>query len=391
MTQATHLDLCSGIGGFTIAAHWAGFETVGFSEVEPYCCALLAQHWPEVPNYGDLRTADFSHLRGHIDVLSAGVPCQPASLAGKRGGSRDERWLWEAVLDVVGSVQPAWTIFENPDGILSLGEFGGVLLRLGTLGYEVRLFRVPANAAGAKHRRERVFIVAHRNDSGRPMQFGVVAGETSLLEAERTGSATATRGGSQAANSALAHADGSRSQRQQREQESSCVRRRFAEQSATALADADQFDDDGSGLGTGALRWEQREKTSLSASQALADADGPRCRRNQEQHSGGSDSELQAARSCSLPETLADADRAGLEEHQSWQSGQLAAFERSSGTGRQGEFEPGICGSADDVSDWPYPLTTKRIPNRSHRLKALGNACVPAQAHPFFEAIREVL
>src|SRR4029077_10267589 len=155
MDSLTHLDLCSGIGGFHLAASWAGFETVGFSEVEPYCCKLLAEKWPEIPNYGDIRRADFSPLRGRGTVLSAGVPCQPSSLAGKRRGAEDDRWLWDAVLDVVGDVQPAWCIFENPPGILSLGEFDGVLLRLGALGYTIRAFSVPANAVGAKHRRQR--------------------------------------------------------------------------------------------------------------------------------------------------------------------------------------------------------------------------------------------
>jgi DNA (cytosine-5)-methyltransferase 1 len=159
--EMTHLDLCSGIGGFHLAAEWAGFRTVGFSEIEPYCCKLLAEKWAEIKNYGDLRTADFSGLRGTITVLSAGVPCQPASLAGKRRGAGDDRWLWPAVLDVVERVEPAWCIFENPPGILTLGEFEGVLLRLESLGYEVRAFSVPANAVGAKHLRYRIFVVAY--------------------------------------------------------------------------------------------------------------------------------------------------------------------------------------------------------------------------------------
>ena len=164
MDSLTHLDLCSGIGGFHLAAEWAGFRTVGFSEIEPYCCKLLAEKWPEIKNYGDLRTADFSDL-GHPTVLSAGVPCQPASLAGKRRGKEDDRWLWEAVLDVVGSVKPTWAIFENPDGILSVEAFAPILLRLDDLGYEVRGFHVPANAVGANHRRFRVFIVAYSHCS----------------------------------------------------------------------------------------------------------------------------------------------------------------------------------------------------------------------------------
>jgi len=72
----THLDLCTGIGGFHIAAVWAGFKTIGFSETDSYCSELLTQHWPEIPNYGDIRTADFSACRG-CTVLSAGVPCRP--------------------------------------------------------------------------------------------------------------------------------------------------------------------------------------------------------------------------------------------------------------------------------------------------------------------------
>jgi site-specific DNA-cytosine methylase len=64
-TKLTHLDLCTGIGGFHLAAEWAGFTTIGFSEIEPYCCRLLAEKWLAIPNYGDLRTADFSELRGN--------------------------------------------------------------------------------------------------------------------------------------------------------------------------------------------------------------------------------------------------------------------------------------------------------------------------------------
>ena len=253
----THLDLCSGIGGFTLAAGWAGFQTVGFSEIDPYCCALLKQHWPDIPNYGDLRRADFSALRGGVTVLSAGVPCQPASLAGKRRGAADDRWLWSAVLDVVGAVQPAWCVLENPDGILTLDEFGGVLLRLGALGYEVRAFSVPANAVGAKHRRQRVFIVANRNSGN------------------------------------------------QRERSKS-------------------------------ERWDQSGERS---------------------------------------EALADADRAGLEEHFSRQSGQRATIERG---GRINGFrftQPPLCRRVDG------------IPNRSQRLKALGNSIVPQVVYPFFASI----
>ena len=199
--QLTHLDLFTGIGGFHLAAEWAGFETIGFSEIEPYCCELLADKWPDIKNYGDVRnTSDFEPLRGRITVLSAGVPCQPASLAGKRRGKEDDRWLWPATLDVVGLVKPAWCIFENPTGIATLREFGGILSRLADLGYEVRMFSVSANSVGAKHKRERVFIVAHSECRNGERRSAGRRGEASF------GTCVATDGSSDDAE-AMADAD----------------------------------------------------------------------------------------------------------------------------------------------------------------------------------------
>jgi DNA (cytosine-5)-methyltransferase 1 len=296
----THLDLFTGIGGFHLAAEWAGFETVGFAEIDRYCCQLLAEKWPLIKNYGDIRNADFSELRGRITVLSAGVPCQPASLAGKRRGSKDDRWLWPATLDVVGSVQPAWCIFENPPGILSLDEFGGVLLRLESLGYEVRLFSVHANAVGAKHRRQRVFIVANRQGDRRQ------AGEL-----------------------------------QDRAINGSAIEEGWLEHQGKRNAPlAESTRELRNGCGNARPGWRNE----------LAD--------------GG--------------ETLADANSTGRREHL-WAEPvepQLGSSERDVWQFRL--TEPPLCRRADG------------IPNRSHRLKALGNAVVPQQAFPFFAAIYQV-
>ncbi len=159
--ELRHLCLFSGIGGFTIAAQWAGFRTVGFAEIEPYCCRLLEQRWPGIKNYGSVdNTEPFRELRGRITVLSAGVPCQPASLAGKRKGKDDARWKWPATLAIVGSVKPAWCIFENPPGIAMLSEFEEVLLCLANLGYEIAGFNVPSESVGADFLGYRTFIIA---------------------------------------------------------------------------------------------------------------------------------------------------------------------------------------------------------------------------------------
>jgi DNA (cytosine-5)-methyltransferase 1 len=153
----THLDLFTGIGGFHLAAQWAGFETVGFAEIDPYCIRLLNQNWPDIPNYGDIRTADFSRLRGAITVLSAGVPCQKSSVAGTRAGP-DE--LWQTACDVIGYVKPDWVVFENTPNIVLFHSFSAIRLRLEGMGYQMRAFDVSAECVGADFLGYRTFIIA---------------------------------------------------------------------------------------------------------------------------------------------------------------------------------------------------------------------------------------
>ena len=99
----THLDLFSGIGGFALAAAAAGFQTIGFSEIDPYACTILEQNWPDIRNYGDIR-----NIRGvRADLVTGGFPCQPFSLAGKRRGASDDRALWPEMLRVIDEAKPA--------------------------------------------------------------------------------------------------------------------------------------------------------------------------------------------------------------------------------------------------------------------------------------------
>jgi len=99
-----------------------------------------------------------------IDILTAGVPCQPASVAGKQRGTSDDRWLWGETFDVVRKVRPRWCIFENVRGLISLEGgvvFKSLLSELEAIGYEVWSFIIPACSKNAVHRRDRVWIVAH--------------------------------------------------------------------------------------------------------------------------------------------------------------------------------------------------------------------------------------
>jgi DNA (cytosine-5)-methyltransferase 1 len=154
--KPTHLDLFSGIGGFTVAAQAAGFETIGFSEIEPYACKILKKHWPGIHNFGSVRTIPTVQC----DLITGGFPCQPHSLAGKRKGSGDHRHLWTPMCDVIGRCRPAWVLGENVAGILGV-ELDKVLSDLESLGYRVQPLVIPACAVDAPHRRDRVWIVAH--------------------------------------------------------------------------------------------------------------------------------------------------------------------------------------------------------------------------------------
>jgi DNA (cytosine-5)-methyltransferase 1 len=165
MNEPTHLDLFSGIGGFSIAAERSGFRTIGFSEIDPYASAVLRKHWPTVPNFGDIRnvTEDMQ-----VDLITGGFPCQPFSVAGKRGGDSDERFLWPELVRILGNLRPSFALFENVPGLLSIDggrTFNRILSDIQSIGYDLLWNCVPACAIGANHIRDRLWIVAYATSS----------------------------------------------------------------------------------------------------------------------------------------------------------------------------------------------------------------------------------
>lgn len=175
--RPTHLDLFSGIGGFSIAFESAGFNTIGFSEIEPTACRVLKRNWPHTPNLGDIRT-----IRGvRADVVTGGFPCQPFSQAGKRRGKDDDRFLWPEMLRVITESRAAAILGENVAGITGM-ELDGVLSSLESIGYSARAFDIPASAVCAPHIRRRVWIVAYSTQVRWPAA-GVVP--SSQLDAAR--------------------------------------------------------------------------------------------------------------------------------------------------------------------------------------------------------------
>jgi len=170
----THLSLCSGIGGLDLAAEWAGFTTIGHSEIDEYASAVLAKNFKGVKNYGDIRTITNDRLTADginkITVISAGFPCQPYSLAGKGKGDGDSRDLWNEVARVIRELKPKWFVGENTPGLFArAGQkyFTRILADLIALGYSVSWGIWGAYDAGAPHKRDRVFIVACAAVNGR--------------------------------------------------------------------------------------------------------------------------------------------------------------------------------------------------------------------------------
>lgn len=159
-----HGSLFSGIGGFDYPAELLGWENVFQVENDEYCNKVLEKNFPNVKRYGDIKEFDGKEYRGAIDVVSGGVPCQPASIAGTRKGSSDDRWLWDEADRIVGEIKPPFVVFENVTGLLSLENgkaFDRILTSLEDKGYEVEAFIVPACGVGAWHRRDRVWIIAY--------------------------------------------------------------------------------------------------------------------------------------------------------------------------------------------------------------------------------------
>jgi len=168
--KLTVLDLFSGIGGFSLGLDRAGFRTIAFCEIEPFCQKVLHKHWPDIPIATDIRKLSYEVgklydagrliYEGRIDLICGGFPCQPFSVAGRKKGTQDHRDLWPQMFRLIQQIQPAWIIGENVANFVNLA-FSRTKIDLESQGYAVQPFIIPACAVGAPHRRDRVWIIAN--------------------------------------------------------------------------------------------------------------------------------------------------------------------------------------------------------------------------------------
>lgn len=174
-----HGSLFSGIGGFDLAAHWMGWENTFHCEWMEFPRKVLDYYFPEADSHVDICKTDFKRYEGNVDIITGGFPCQPFSMAGKRKGSEDERYLWHEMLRSIQEIKPKYVIAENVLGLTNIEDglvFEQVWSDLEVAGYEVQPFVLPAASKGAPHRRDRIWIIAYRSG----LRFNTGRSEQSL-------------------------------------------------------------------------------------------------------------------------------------------------------------------------------------------------------------------
>ena len=369
MTELTHLSLFSGIGGLDLAAEAAGFRTVGQCEWADYPTKVLEKHWPDVPRWRDIRTLtgdDFYARTGRrsVKVISGGFPCQPFSVAGKRRGKEDDRYLWPEMCRVISEIRPDWVIGENVPGIITLA-LDAVLSDLESQGYACQTFIIPAAGVDAPHRRERICIVGWNHDSkpdGRK-SCGAVTGAPEGPDAITGRNGTFS-------NAKHERCDG----------RSDNIGRRSVRSWPERFDSEDQ---------PGGNEWKRGACENCSN---VADT-------------------LRFGSTAGIADTPTGKERQTAESFNDSQNVDYADCGRFAGNNRREQFaqlengcwwpaEPGLGGVADGLSDrlggyWPaepegIPRIATGIPHRVDQLKGYGNAVVPQQFYPFFRCIAEI-
>lgn len=413
----THLSLFSGIGGLDLAAEWAGLKTVAQCEWAEYPAKVLEKHWPDVPRWKDIRTltgGSFYERTGlrTVDVISGGFPCQPFSIAGKQRGREDDRYLWPEMVRVIKELRPAWVIGENVAGIVRMA-LADILSELEACGYRTRAFLIPACAVGARHRRYRVAIVGYAEHNGPPAaEVGRSIEETGRGQQEGkkpTGkpAGTGRPGNGQNVADAKSKRNGMLpDERKEQGQKNADTDRRCEdvqhadgagceEQHTTGKPDKQGFT--GRGRNAGDVCDTTGKGLPDRAGKPLGGCGAPQqeFKRPGRNVSDADNRSRAMRRDGELPAV----EKAGKERHDHRERTE----EHEPGERRTAQ--PGLGGMADGVPGgmdrdfiinhyWDIepdiPRIATGIPNRVGRLKALGNAVVPQQFYPIFQAVADI-
>jgi DNA (cytosine-5)-methyltransferase 1 len=180
------LDLFSGIGGFSLGMEATKrIKTIGFVEKDKFCQKVLQKNFSNIPIEEDIRNVKGSNYAA--DIVSGGFPCQPFSVAGKRRGQDDDRYLWDETIRVVAETKPKWFVGENVEGIININN--GLVLRqvqtdLEKEDFQVQCLVIPASGIGAWHQRKRVWIIAHSNSNRNRNEIRKSYGEEKKIQRE---------------------------------------------------------------------------------------------------------------------------------------------------------------------------------------------------------------
>jgi len=384
------LDLFAGIGGFSLAAHWMGWETVAFVERDKFCQKVLRKNFgQDIEIHDDILTFSGKPFRGRVDIITGGFPCQPFSAAGKRKGRDDERHLFPEMLRVISEVRPRWVVAENVRGLLSIESgsvFSEVITSLEGEGYEVITFCVPASAVEAPHRRDRLWFVAHSNSNGDEPRRNTRTDSTAATEIRRISTGNVLAGLVQPTSNT---GDAGRAEHWSIKgsgfEES-------GEQAAVRFGDRDSpaTDAAASGLPFTGLEPRQQAPDAGNGTQ-YGDRDDSNAAGSRLQGSGQSDRHDGSSLRNGVSEP---AGVSNDELTNPGRSGLQGRMFQDGGEGSQSDDEQSIgCGGGWGES-WIQAATRfcrvdDVVPNRVDRLKSLGNSIVPVIAYEIFKAIDE--
>jgi len=390
------LDVCSGIGGFSLGLEaTGGFDTVAFCEYDEFCRKVLNKHWPDVPIYKDLKEIgnEPTRLIQEFDLICGGVPCQPFSVAGKKKGKEDDRHLWPYMFKIIKHKKPTWVIVENVGGFVNVA-LDDVCLDLETEGYATQSFIIPACGVEAPHRRDRIWILGKlMDDSKRNEHIEEIRGgngeerEDEKRQREEDNTSRISSGASGLRVSDQGHETSRDVADTESDREDGVSRKSKSEhgQGDTRL--------ESSGSNNGRIERGSKQDVADSGSKGSQGHRGEHGLRETSE-------EKQAVRGGEEQ----DVSNAGGERGRSGQTDRQDAEDAGELTGsqehREGNAESGLGGMVDGVSsrldrhhgfevEPDIPRVAENIPDRVNRLKALGNSIVPQIIYHIGMAILE--